>query len=522
MDKPESDYPLKIKAVILAAGADSEADGTDLVLLRSLGGRKVIDYVIQNAIQVVSREDIYIVVGRGEAEMRAHLGSDFQFVRQDEQLGTGHAVLQLAPLLEDFHGDLLILYGDTPLFRPDSMRGLINRHRLRKAQLTLLTAVVDRPYPYGRIIRDTAGRIIDIIEAGQASDEVRAIRELNVGAYVVRKEAIFPLLRKLPPSPLDGSYNLTDCVHQMIRSASAVETFQTYDQDEVQGINTAEDLANAEFILQKRLFRPRKPDEEGRVAFGTGGWRAVIGEGFTLHNVRRLCQALSNEIIRQGREKSGVLIGFDRRFLSDNAAEAAAEVFAGNNIPVTLLSEAAPTPLITYATTLLKASYGLAFTASHNPPQWNGLKIFRTDGLLPLDDETHLIEVETNRLSSADVVKLDLALALESGIVRRRDLTNEYVDAVEKLVDLEAIRAAGLACDRRSHVRSRATDPWNHPYRGALSCDLHPRTSRSSFWRAIPRPQPGSFAPADYPVDRRPLRPGPGNRWRCRPCGNCG
>jgi len=180
------------------------------------------------------------------------------------------------------------------------------------------------------------------------------------------------------------------------------------------------------------------------VAFGTGGWRAVIGEGFTMTNVRRLSQALANEITRQGQEKRGVVIGYDRRFLSDRAAETASEVFAGNDIPVVLLAEDAPTPLITYATALLKSAYGLAFTASHNPPEWNGLKVFRGDGSLLLDEETHQIERETNQLTASQVVKLELDLALQAGIVQRRDMTNSYVDAVEKLIDLEAIRRAGL------------------------------------------------------------------------------
>ena len=144
-------------------------------------------------------------------------------------------------------------------------------------------------------------------------------------------------MQKLTPSPRDGEYRLTDCVHELIRSGLRVESYQLYDQDEVQGINTPEDLTHAEFILQKRLFRPRRQEEQNMVTFGTGGWRAIIGEGFTMHNVRRLCQALCNEITRQGQEKRGVIIGYDRRFLSRQAAEAAAEVFAGNNIPTILL-----------------------------------------------------------------------------------------------------------------------------------------------------------------------------------------
>jgi phosphomannomutase len=192
------------------------------------------------------------------------------------------------------------------------------------------------------------------------------------------------------------------------------------------------------------MFRPRRQEEQNLVTFGTGGWRAVIGEGFTMHNVRRLSQALANEITRSGWEKRGVVIGYDRRFLSRQAAEASAEVFAGNDILAILLNEDAPTPLITYATAARNAAYGLAFTASHNPPEWNGLKVFRGDGSLLLDCETRRIEAETNALLPQDVVKLELDIAREAGVVERADFTNEYVDAVEKLIDLQAIRNAAL------------------------------------------------------------------------------
>jgi alpha-D-glucose phosphate-specific phosphoglucomutase len=441
IQNPKSDI---LKAVILAAGKEAIAADAGPMVLQTLGERKIIDYVVQNALQVVPLGDLYVVVGYQRDKVQAHLGPDYHYVVQEEQLGTGHALLQLAPLLQNFPGDLLILYGDTPLFRPASIRGLLNRHRLRQANLTLLSAVVDRPLPYGRIIRDAGGRIVDIIEEFEASPEVREIRELNVGAYVVHAGDIFPALETLAPSPLDGEYRLTDCAHRLIRAGLRVESYQIYDQDEVLGINTGDDLAQAEFILQKRLYRPRRHEEQNLITFGTGGWRAVIGEGFTLHNVRRLAQALANEITRRGQERRGVVIGFDRRFLSDRAAEAAAEVFAGNNIPAILLTEDAPTPLVTYATAAQGAAYGLVFTASHNPPEWNGLKVFHGDGSLLPTKETQQIEAETDALTISDVVKIPLDLALEAGIVRRRDFTNEYVDAVESLIDLEAIRYAGL------------------------------------------------------------------------------
>jgi len=443
-NKQSTHPPRPLKAVLLAAGAKSITEDGLPVLLQDLGGQKIIDYVTANAAQVVAPQDTYVVVGYRREAIQGRLGPGYRYVVQGEARGTGDAVRQLQPLLEDFDGDLLILYGDTPLFRPASIRGLINRHRLREANLTLLTAMADRPYPYGRVIRDSDGRIMDIIEEAQASARVKEIRELNVGAYVVSAQQIWPVLETLPPSPVDGEYRLTDSAHRLIHRGLNVESYQIYDPDEIQGINTRADLERAEFILQKRLFRPRWHEERNIIQFGTGGWRAVIGEGFTLQNVRRLCQALANDITRRGLERRGVLIGYDRRFLSDQAAEAAAEVFAGNNIHTILLTEDAPTPLINYATELVDAAFGLAFTASHNPPEWNGLKVFHGDGSLLLTEETDRIEDETNRLILADVVKIPLDVALAAGIVERRDFVNQYVDRVESFIDLEAIRKAGL------------------------------------------------------------------------------
>ena len=435
---------MPLKAVILAAGKDATTSEGQSLVLKRLGDHSILEYVVQNALQLATPDDIYVVVGYRQQEVRDHLGPKVHYVEQERPRGTGDAVLQVSKTLPEFDGNLLILYGDTPLFRPASIRGLLNRHYLKHAHLTLLTAVIDRPLPYGRIIRNAGGQIIDIIEDTEASAEVRAIREVNVGAYVVNAKAIAAALQNLSPSPIDGDYRLTDCVHQLIRSGLKVENYQLYDQDEVQGVNSGADFERAEFILEKRLYRPRRQEEQNLIAFGTGGWRALIGEGFTLHNVRRLSQALSNEITRQALEKRGVIIGYDRRFLSKQAAEASAEVFAGNDIPTILLTEDAPTPLITYATAIKDSAYGLAFTASHNPPEWNGLKVFHGDGSLLLDHETRQIEREANTLTQNDVIKLELDLALEAGIVEKRDFTNEYVDAVEALIDLDKIREAGL------------------------------------------------------------------------------
>lgn len=430
-----------LRVLILAAGP-SHSRGDTPSLLRPLGEKRVIDYVVANARALVSPEHIVIVVGRESLPMREHLGPHYTYILQDEQRGTGHAVLQARDAVADA-GELLILYGDTPLLRVQSLRGLLNRHRLKAAALTLMTAVAPSPLRYGRIVRDARGHIVDVIEEEEASHAVQAIREVNVGAYAARPEPLFRALERVAARPT-RTVHLTDTVHALVRAGERVESYRIYDPEEIVGINTEEDAQRALFILQKRQLRPRRVEEESIIHFGTGGWRAIIGEGFTMHNVRRLSQSLANRLIRAGLEERGVLIGYDRRFLSDRAAVAAAEVFAGNNIPVILLQEDAPTPLITYAAYVEDVAYGLAFTASHNPPEYNGLKVFHADGSILLDEESREIEEEANRLGREDVVKVELEVARNAGIVRMADYTNAYVDAVEAQVDMRAIRDAGL------------------------------------------------------------------------------
>jgi len=432
-----------MKALILAAGSRARSKHAPWVL-EHLGERPIIEYVVDLALQAVASDDLLIVIGKKDAALREYLGSAYQYVMQDEQLGTGHAVLQAQPFMKDYTGNLLILYGDTPLFRRSSILGLINRHQQKQAALSLLAATLAGDLPYDHIVRDANGCIVDLVgTSGKGGEEQLA--ELNIGAYVVETRKLWPALHEVALAHPGVEIPFTTCIRHLLHERCAVTSYRVLDNGEALGINTPDDLVQAELILKKRQLRPHRVEEQNIIRFGTGGWRALIGEGFTLDNVRRLCQALANDIIRQGREADGALIGYDRRFLGDVAAQAAAEVFAGNNIAVQLLTEDAPTPLITFVTAAHNFAYGLVFTASHNPPQWNGLKVFASDGSLPLDEQTQEIENEANALNSADVVKVELEIALQSGMVRKVDYTNAYIDAVEALIDMQAIREAGLS-----------------------------------------------------------------------------
>ncbi len=424
-------------AVLLAAGPDQLS--RDL-LTSPLGDSTVIQAALTTLEAVVSRSRITIVVAAGDSDIPALLGNEYTYVEQKDPRGTGHAVAAARTAIPEDTQQLLVAYADTPLLRPESLRGLLNRHRLLEADLSLLTAVIDQPLTYGRIERDEQKRISAILEPSDLSDEERGLHEINVGAYVSQPQA---LLREIDGLAQRGEHRLTEVARRFIAVGSQIASYQIYDTDQVQGINTEQELALAADIVLRRLFEPRK-NTDTHIVFGTGGWRSIIGEGFTLGNVRRLCQAIANEATRKGIDPDGVVIGGDRRFLSREAAQAAAEVFAGNNIPVILLPDDVPTPLVTFAAPHTDSAYSIIVTSSHNPPEWNGMKVFRKDGSLPLDEETDRFQNEANELAAGEVITLDIEKARQAGVVVDQALTDPYIDAIEEIIDVEAVRGSGL------------------------------------------------------------------------------
>lgn len=436
-------YPHDLCAVVLAAPTSGDGGTPFVPALEPLGGRRVIDYVLDRAREHVPAERVVIVVGQEPALFEDHLRDRYRLVVQDRQRGTGDAVLAAREVLEKVEGDVLVLYGDTPLLSPTAVAGLLHRHALERATMTFLTASVSGSTMHGRVVRSADNRVVDIVEHHAAPAEVRHLDEVNAGAYVAK---VGPLLGALEDVArgAQGAVHLTDAVHALTRGGQRVVTHRTLDPDDAVGVDCPEDLPHAEFILEKRSMRPLVFEDDHGIRFGTGGWRAIIGESFTFDNLRRLSQALADHVVRSDGADRGVLIGYDRRFLSDRAAGVAAEVFAGNGVRAAVFSDPSPTPVVTFATVLHGAMLGLVITASHNPAEWNGVKVFREDGALLLDEETHAIQEEANALAFDDVVKIDLDLALSAGMIEYVDYANQYIDAVEDQIDMAAIRQAGL------------------------------------------------------------------------------
>ena len=180
------------------------------------------------------------------------------------------------------------------------------------------------------------------------------------------------------------------------------------------------------------------------IRFGTGGWRAIIGSDFILDNIKKLTQAISNKMKLEGAGDKGIVIGYDRRFLSDKAAVWTAEVFAANGIKVYFIGKIAPTPVIMYTVKKLDTPYGIAVTASHNPSDYNGIKVFTKGGRDADVSITRSIEKICDSLSIDDTKQIPFEDGVKNGKIKIIDPFNEYIDTILSMIDTEAIRNRGL------------------------------------------------------------------------------
>ncbi|NLL70233.1 MAG: phosphoglucomutase/phosphomannomutase family protein [Epulopiscium sp.] len=180
------------------------------------------------------------------------------------------------------------------------------------------------------------------------------------------------------------------------------------------------------------------------IKFGTGGWRAIIGEEFIMSNIQLLTQALANDMYAKGWESRGIVLGYDRRFLSDRAAQWMAEVLAGNKIKVYFINKNAPTPLIMYTVKEMNLPYGAAVTASHNPADYNGIKVFVEGGRDATEEVTEHIEDLISKITLDDVKTMDFKEAQKEGIIEIINPFNDYIDTILNMIDLEAIRKKNL------------------------------------------------------------------------------
>lgn len=242
------------KAIVLAAGKGSRLHSEEHILpkvLRQANGKALLDYVLQ-ATDFIPQKDTVLVVGYKGQLVVDHVGGQYQIAEQVQQLGTGHAVKMAESELKRYSGPVLVVYGDMPLFSPNTYQSLLKVHKESQAACTLLTAVLHNPPDYGRIIRDEKNEVLDIREVKDCSDAEKAIKELNSGVYVFDAKKLFSVLHELKNDNAQGEYYLTDVPKHLLRRGDRVASYTLVGSDEVYGVNTLEELHLVEALLKKR------------------------------------------------------------------------------------------------------------------------------------------------------------------------------------------------------------------------------------------------------------------------------
>ncbi|MGZ5476697.1 MAG: bifunctional UDP-N-acetylglucosamine diphosphorylase/glucosamine-1-phosphate N-acetyltransferase GlmU [Thermoanaerobaculia bacterium] len=243
-----------LEVVILAAGLGKRMKSATIKILHRAAGRPIIEYVLDLAADLTDALPVMVVGHQRDAVQQA-VGGRARFAVQQQQLGTGHAVLQAAKILEasGLKGRrVLILSGDVPLTRPETLQKLLDEHERSQNALTLLTMKLDDPAMYGRIVRDSNG-VAKIVEAKEASPEEKRIKEVNAGVYVFDGEHLFDDLRSLSNTNAQGEYYLTDLIAVLRKSGRPVGAVVADDPIEALGVNSRSDLAQVEGEIQRRV-----------------------------------------------------------------------------------------------------------------------------------------------------------------------------------------------------------------------------------------------------------------------------
>jgi len=242
----------KTTALILAAGKGTRMKSEHPKVLHSLMGKPLVSYVI-HACQKAGVHDTVLVIGHQADRVRNTLGEDFIYVEQTEQLGTGHAVMVSRDSLKNIRGDLLVLAGDTPFLTGKILKSLISKHQKSNAAITMMTALMDPPLAYGRIVRDSNRCIQRIVEARDASPDEKKIKEVNTSHYCFKAEKLFPCLDRLSTNNDQGEYYLTDVIQMMAEDGELIESITSRDSAVLMGINSRVHLAEAHEMLGRQI-----------------------------------------------------------------------------------------------------------------------------------------------------------------------------------------------------------------------------------------------------------------------------
>ena len=242
---------MNIASLILAAGKGTRMKSKLPKVLHKVGGKAMVERVLETVQSIGTNRDV-VIVGFGGDAVHNYLGDRAEFVRQEEQNGTGHAVKMAQPVLGDYDGTILLLCGDTPLVTKESLEALLEEHKNSGAAATILTAHMPNPTGYGRIIRNEEGSVVRIVEQKDGKPEELAVQEVNTGMYAFDSKKLWPCLDQLSDDNAQGELYITDVVGILVNGGDKVSAYMTKDFEESLGVNSRLQLAEAEAILKHR------------------------------------------------------------------------------------------------------------------------------------------------------------------------------------------------------------------------------------------------------------------------------
>lgn len=245
---------MRTAAVVMAAGLGTRMKSEKPKVLHEVCGKPMLQWVLDSLQSLRLDRTVVVLGGPPEGAFRGLRGRNLAWAEQRQRKGTAHAVMQAEKVLPAFDGELLVLSGDVPLLRAETLKSLLETHRREKAVATVLTAVVDDPKGYGRILRQ-GGRVVRIVEELDADDHTKAIREINTGTYCFDHKALREALGKVRMNPVKREYYLTDVVGLLTAAGGRVVPLVCGDASEMMGVNTRRELEAAERVMRGRILR---------------------------------------------------------------------------------------------------------------------------------------------------------------------------------------------------------------------------------------------------------------------------
>ena len=239
-------------AIVMAAGKGTRMKSKSSKLVQKIYGKEIVKRAVENA-KKAGVHNIVAVVGYMKEAVMEVLGDSVSYAVQEEMLGTGHAVMQATKYLEGKKGKVLVLNGDVPILRPETLNKLLNKSIENKEAATLLTAIYDNPTGYGRIVRDEGGNVKGIVEEKDTTDEQKLIKEINAGIYCFDIEALLDALKEIKPNNAQGEYYLTDVIEIMNKKGLKTGAVVVEDNTEILGVNDRVQLELLTKVLQMRI-----------------------------------------------------------------------------------------------------------------------------------------------------------------------------------------------------------------------------------------------------------------------------